>query len=302
MSCSAVAAYGGLVLSGAVPRTDLRDMASHAAECSSCRTHLDQLATTSALIAAPRTTRRPRTARQPRRTPTTPVDDPRPAHDTVEDQQKFLTQLAQATDPAHADDLVQQTWDYFLSQLRTRTPRREELAAHLLQQVATHVTDDDETRDEWADSILAHHAHSSAERVDGDLPAGFEAYGSLRDLAELQVLDADADPAELLLPELYGDGSDLGSWVRRPTAWPAVTMFLGPEAEVETEELYAVVDSALDDLPQQVADVVDLIDIQGQGLLPAALVLGREVPDVQRDLARGRNLVRTRVGAYLSDR
>jgi DNA-directed RNA polymerase specialized sigma24 family protein len=225
-----------------------------------------------------------------------------PANDTVEDQQKLLTRLARAADPTHADDLVQQTWDYFLSQVRTRTPRREELAAYLLRQAATRVTDDDDTREKWADSVLAHHAHSSSEPIDGDLPAGFEAYGSLRDLAELQVLDADADPAELLLPELYSDGSDVGSWVSPPTAWPAVTKFLGPEAEVETEELYGVVDSALDDLPRQVADVVDLVDIQGQGLLSAALVLGRELPDVQRDLARGRNLLRARVGAYLSDR
>jgi DNA-directed RNA polymerase specialized sigma24 family protein len=244
----------------------------------------------------------PRTARRTRATPTIPGHHGPPANDPVEDQQKFLAQLARAADPAHADDLVQETWDYFLSQLRTRTPRREELAAHLLRQAARHVTDDEDTREEWADSILAHHAHSSSEPIEGDLPAGFEVNGSLCDLAELQMLDADADPAELLLPELYSEGSDVGSWVSPPRAWPALTRFLGPEAELETEELYGVVDSALDDLPRQVADVVDLVDIQGQELLSAALVLGREVPDVQRDLARGRNVVRARVGAYLAGR
>ena len=116
------------------------------------------------------------------------------------------------------------------------------------------------------------------------------------------MLDADADSAELLLPELYSEGSDVGSWVSPPTEWPGVTKFLGPEAAPESEELYGVVDSALDALPRHVAYVVDLVDVQGQGLLAAALVLGREVPDVQRDLARGRDLVRSRVDAYLQGR
>jgi DNA-directed RNA polymerase specialized sigma24 family protein len=296
MSCSTVATYGGSALTGVVPGVDLAETARHVVQCPACTTHVDQLATTSALLGAPRGTR-PLLA-----TSTRSADDDSSTGDMVKLQHQFLNELAQAADVAHAEDLVQQTWDYFLTQVPTRTPRREELAAHLLKQAAAHAKADEDTREEWADSVLAHHAHSSSDEVDGDLPAGFEAYGSLRELAELQVLDADADSAELLLPELYGDGSDIGSWISPPTDWPAVTKFLGPEAELETEELYGVVDSALDELPRQVADVVDLVDVQGQGLLASALVLGREVPDVQRDLARGRDLVRSRVDAYLQGR
>lgn len=296
MSCSTVAAYGGLALSGVVPGVDLAETARHVGLCPACATHLDQLATTSALLGAPRATR------PLRATSTRSADNDSSTADMVKRQQQFLNELAQAADPAHADHLVQQTWDYFLTQVPTRTPRREELAAHLLKQAAAHAKEDEDTREEWADSVLTHHAHSSSEPVDGDLPAGFEAYGSLRELAELQVLDADADSAELLLPELYSEGSDVGSWVSPPTEWPGVTKFLGPEAAPESEELYGVVDSALDALPRHVAYVVDLVDVQGQGLLAAALVLGREVPDVQRDLARGRDLVRSRVDAYLQGR
>ena len=150
--------------------------------------------------------------------------------------------------------------------------------------------------------VLTHHAHPAAEAADRDLPSGFEAYGSLRELADLDALDPDADSAELLLPELYSDGDDRGSWVSPPMAWPHATQFLGPADDVQTQELYTVVDAALDELPPAVANVVYLVDVEGLSLHDTATTLGKDPRQLQRLLARGRHHVRGRVDAYLKSR
>jgi DNA-directed RNA polymerase specialized sigma24 family protein len=220
----------------------------------------------------------------------------------VGDAHTVLMDLARQLDPAHADDLVQDTWDHFLGAAPTWTPRREDLTAYLLQHATDHRTVDEESEGQWADSVLAHHAHSRSEAVDGDLPAGFEAYGSLRELADLDALDADADSAELLLPELYSDGDDQGTWVSPPTVWPHATQLLGPADDAQTQELYTVVDAALDELPPDVGDVLFLIDVEGLSLRDAAGAVHRDSVELQRDLARGRSHVRGRVDAYLKGR
>lgn len=294
MSCGTVAKYAGLASSGFLPAVDLREVSQHLRGCPECATHLSQTATTSALIGVRLKDASPSAAR--------PVDAAHDHHDTVADAHTVLMGLARQLDPAHADDLVQDTWDHFLGTAPTWTPRREELTAYLLQHAADHRTGDEDSQGQWADSVLAHHAHSPSEAVDGDLPAGFEAYGSLRELADLDALDADADSAELLLPELYSDGDDRGTWVSPPTAWPHATQLLGPADDVQTQELYAVVDAALGELPPDVGDVLFLIDVEGLSLRDAAGAVHRDPTQLQRQLARGRNHVRGRVDAYLNGR
>ena len=221
---------------------------------------------------------------------------------TFDQSQRVLAALARAADPEHADDLVQETWDHFLSASSEKVPGRDELVEYLLQRIDDHQKQEDVTASAWADSLLRHHSHNEADLAESDLPADPGGYGSLRELADLDALDPDADRAELLFPDLYGDGPDKAGWTSPPSAWPSVTRLLGPDAEVETSELYAVVDAALDELSQDLGDAVYLVDIEGHSLQTAGGLLDREPARLQRDLARARRQVRARVNAYLAGR
>lgn len=291
MNCAKVARYAPVAASGFLRPEDLRAVARHVEGCPDCAELLSQAATASALI-----------GRRFQTPPSSlvPVLSSMPDRDTVADAQAALTSLARHLDPAHADDLVQDTWDHFLEEEEPdRTLRREDLMAYLLLHAGGHRDTDEGDEEEYVDTVLAHHAHSAMEAGERDLPAGFEAYGSLRELADLDVLDPDADAAELLLPELYGDGDDRGSWMTPPSAWPHATQFLGPVDDVQTQELYTVVDTALDELPPAVANIVYLVDVEGLSLNDAATTLGQDPRELQRSLARGRHHVRARVDAYV---
>jgi DNA-directed RNA polymerase specialized sigma24 family protein len=290
VDCAKVARYAGVATSGFLPPDDLRAVARHVQGCPGCVENLSQTATASALIGL-RLKTRPSAA--------APVVDAMQDRDGVGDAQTVLTSLARQLDPAHADDLVQDTWDHFLEEEPSRTPRREDLTAYLLLHASDHREADEGNEGEYVDTVLAHHAHLPTQEAHGDLPAGFGAYGSLRELAALDALDPDADAAELLLPELYSDGDDRGSWVSPPTAWPHATQFLGPAEDIQTHELYAVVDAALDELPPPVANVLYLLDVEGLSLHDAATLLGTAPKEVQRALARGRHHVRGRVDSYV---
>ena len=207
--------------------------------------------------------------------------------------------LAQRADSAHADDLVQETWDHFLSASQGSVPTREELTGYLLSHLRTHQRDEEEVTDLWADSLLQHHPHNPADLAESDLPADPAAFDSLRSLADLDALDPDSDQAELLFPDLYDDGPDKGEWVSPPIAWPSVTRILGPEDESETEELYSVLDAALDELPDALCDLVYLVDVEGNSQQMAGALLHREPSEFQLDLARARNHIRGRMNDYL---
>jgi DNA-directed RNA polymerase specialized sigma24 family protein len=291
VDCAKVAAYAGVATSGFLPADDLRAVARHVQGCPNCAEHLSQTAAASTLIGL-RMKSPPVSLAQ--------VADAMQDRDRVGDAQTALTLLARQLDPTHADDLVQDTWDHFLEEEPRRMPRREELTAYLLLHAGDHRETDEGNEGEYADAVLAHHAHSGTEAADADLPAGFEAYGSLRELADLDALDPDADEAELLLPELYSDGNDGGNWVSAPTAWPHATQFLGPAEDVQTQELYTVVDTALDELPRAVANAVYLVDVEELSLHDAATTLGKDPKELQRALTRGRHHVRGRVDSYVT--
>ena len=207
--------------------------------------------------------------------------------------------LAQRADLAHADELVQETWDHFLSASPRSVRTREELTGYLLSHLRTHQRDEDDAADLWADSLLQHHPHNPADLAESDLPADPGAFDSLRALADLDALDPDADQAELLFPDLYDDGPDKGGWVSPPIAWPSVTRILGPDDESETAELYSVLDAALDELPDELGDLVYLVDIEGNSQQMAGALLHREPSEFQPDLVRARNHIRGRINNYL---
>ena len=179
-------------------------------------------------------------------------------------------------------------------------PAREDLIRYLIGQLDGHERDEDDAAAVWADSLLAHHPHNAADLAESDLPSDPGSYETLRTLADLDVLDPDADSAELIFPDLYTDGPDKGEWVSPPLAWPSLTRVLGPDDELETAELYSVVDEALDQLPDGLGDALYLVDIEGHSLEMSSSLLGRNASDLQRDLSQARNHVRGRVSEYMS--
>ena len=293
MDCNDVTSLGSLALDGSLPIQTRSAVAGHIKTCPGCGTYLDQMATTEALLAS------------------RPEGPPRPTSragagsgtdsERLAQNQRLLMKLARAADAAHADDLVQETWDHFLSASPATVPERKELATYLLQHVRDHEREEDKATELWADSF-SHYRHNAADLAESDLPADPGSYDSLRSLADLDALDPDSDHAELLLPDLYDDGPDKGAWVTPPTAWPTVARILNPDDEIETKELYSVLDAALDELPGELGDLLYLVDIEGQTPQAASGRLQRHLTDVQPDLARARNHVRGRLDDYLSGR
>ncbi|MFG1906088.1 RNA polymerase sigma factor [Kribbella sp. NPDC048928] len=286
-------------MDGYLPSEDRLDVAQHIQNCDGCAAHVGQLAAAVAVLGARFRTRELESAVAAAEGQVV-SDETR--SQTFDQSQRVLAALARAADAEHADDLVQETWDHFLSAKPGEVPARDELVGYLMGRIGDHHQQEDVTAGAWADSLLSHHGHNAADLAESDLPPDPGGYGSLRELADLDALDTDADRAELLFPDLYSDGPGKEGWTSPPTAWPSVTRFLGPDAEVETSELYAVVDAALDELPQDVSDVVYLVDIEGHSLQTAGGLLGKETALLQRDLARGRRHVRARVNGYFADR
>lgn len=297
--CRNVARHGSLALDGYLPPQDVLEVAQHLQRCRDCAAHIGQLATPAAVLGVRTATQETESAvAEADRRESTGTD-----HSSAFGRsQRILAALARSADPEHAEDLVQETWEHFLSAAPEDVPGRDKLVTYLLQRIADHQQQDDVDAGAWADSLARHHAHNASDLAESDLPPDPGGYGSLRELAELDALDPDADRAELLLPDLYSDGPDRREWPSPPSAWPSITRLLGPEAEVETSELYAVVDAALDELPQDLGDALYLVDIEGHSLQTAGGLLDREPAQLQRDLARARLHVRAYVNGYLAGR
>lgn len=300
VDCENTATAASLALDGSLGAESRRKLAEHVSTCRDCATYVDQMSTTAALLAA----RPGRVPRQAQRrfadaadSPTN--DDPEVA---LAQSQRALMALARAADVEHADDLVQETWDHFLSGPSSPIPARQELIDYLVGRIGQHHRDEDVSVEAWAESLVNHHPHNPADLAESDLPADPGSYADLRELADLDSLDPDADQAELLFPDLYSDGPNKGEWVSPPTAWPLFSRVLGPDDEVQTAELYSVVDAALDELPARQGDALYLVDIEGHSLETASGLLDRERGAIQRDLVRARAHVRGRVDDYLAGR
>jgi RNA polymerase sigma factor (sigma-70 family) len=302
VNCGDVASYGALALDGSLPVRGAFEIAKHLRICGDCTNYVDQVAKTRALLGL-RADASPARETLTRRHPQASGDANEPDFSSLPlaQTQDFLMTLGRATDPAHADDLVQDTWDHFLSGSATTIPDRMTLAAYLTKHAHHHVDDEQAARQAWADDLLRHR-HNPADLAETDLPADPGGHDDWRALADLDALDPDADPAELYLPDLYGDGPDTVAWSSPPAAWPSLTRMLRPDEEAETSELYSVVDAALDELPAPLADVVSLVDIEGHSLPTVSSLLGRDTASLQRDLAQARNHVRGRVNSYETSR
>jgi DNA-directed RNA polymerase specialized sigma24 family protein len=303
VNCSDVASYGSLALDGSLPVRAALEIGQHLGTCGDCTNYIDQIAKTRALLGIRGDARpAPKPAAQQRQQATNHGSEPGYSPLVLAQNQAYLMTLARAADAAHADDLVQDTWDHFLSASPLTIPDRAELAAYLIQHAHDHVRDEEADAQTWGDDLVRHHPHNPADLAETDLPADPGSHEDWRTLADLDALDPDADRAELYFPDLYGDGPDKGEWSIPPTAWPSVSRMLRPDEETRTAELYSIVDSALDELPGALGDVVYLVDIEGHSLSTASSLLGRDIPDLQRDLVQARNHVRGRVDGYLASR
>ena len=297
VNCGETVAHASLALDGSLRREDVRRLAHHAQSCDGCATYLGQLATTVGVLASRSAATISLAASAAARN-----EAPAEPETAIYQSHRALLAMARAADPSHADDLVQDTWDHFLDAPGSTTPKREQLSEYLLGLIHRHAEDHDVADDAWATSLVDHHPHNPADLAETDLPADPASFADLRALADVDGLDADADQAELLFPELYGDGPEVSQWSSPPVAWPSLARILSPEDEAETSELYSVVDAALEELPARLADAVYVVDIEGNSVQTASGILGRDIEELQRDLVVARNHLRGRVDAYLTQR
>jgi DNA-directed RNA polymerase specialized sigma24 family protein len=184
-----------------------------------------------------------------------------------------LLALAQAIDPEHAEDLVQTAWADVLSESGS--------------------TDLPAVLDRLAQLAERHRAADADTGVDTD-PAREDRVTEISDTGP----DED-EPAELYYPSFYEETSNLGDWVESPNSWPDGARILGPDAQIDTEELYGVVDAALAELPASQATLVNLVDVQDVPLEVAARTVGIDPAAAGKALGRARHQVRMRLHAYL---
>ena len=121
-TCRQTASVGVIALDGELAPGVAQDLADHVKECRACSAYLTQVATTSAVVAM---------------RPYAPdslggrVDIPGGAGDSLRTHQ-LLTALATAADPAHADELVQDTWQHLLEASPGVAPTRVEVLRPLV--------------------------------------------------------------------------------------------------------------------------------------------------------------------------
>ncbi|WP_294568598.1 sigma factor-like helix-turn-helix DNA-binding protein [uncultured Arthrobacter sp.] len=113
------------------------------------------------------------------------------------------------------------------------------------------------------------------------------------------LLDVDSEPAELYFPDFYEEGPDLGRHVDSPNVWGR-TDELSPDEDYETGELYEAADQAMDQLPAQTRQLIQLVDVEGFSLTQAAAGLDLDEESAARELNRGRIHVRGALDLFLT--
>lgn len=295
VGCKESAFVGSLALEGTLTRDVVSDLAAHVRDCRDCAACIDQLAKTVAVMGWRQPDEHAGSVRDAR----LGIGEWEATH---ENTHHFLTDLARAADPAHADDLVQETWASLLRDSSgAAPPSRQEAVAQLLERMGHHDREVAVQPEIWADSLLAHHSSQGAAEEFGGVSPDDDLDDSGDVMVDLDGLDTDADQAELFLGDFYNDVSEVSRWSSAPTVWPPLRRVL-PEDEAQTLELYSVVDGALDDLSTKTGDLLNLVDLEGHTLAGAGAFLGLSPSDARRRLALGRHHLRRRVDDYLANR
>lgn len=172
-----------------------------------------------------------------------------------------LYSLAVALDPTTADDLVQETISRALADPTTDTSDAA-LAATL--------------------TGLAHQHQPTLESPPTPTPGD----------------DPDADEPELFYSAFYSDAPDPGGWIDPPVAW-GESRVLQPDDDVQTTELFSVVDAALGELDAIDRSLLTLVDIDGVPFSQATLTLDLDTSDARKRLAHARFAVRAALDQYV---
>lgn len=290
-TCRETASIGVVALDGELAPGVAQDLAEHVKGCRDCSAYLTQVATASAAVAM---------RHNASDSPVSGAGEVSGGSGDSLRTHQLLVALATAADPAHAEELVQDTWQHLLEASPGKSPTRVELSDHLLGHIRTHAHDDETDYSVWADALSHPHRHKSSDAGGADVPADASGVTNYRAAADLDQLDVDADRAELFFPDFYDDGPNTDSWVSPPSHWPSVTRILGPDAELQTTELYSVVDAALEQMPSQVGDALYLADLEGHTPETVAGLMGIERNVVLSHLSVGRNHLRGRIDEYLA--
>ena len=244
---------------------------AHLAGCGNCPTHLGQLRTTVDLISSRPGVTVPEELRQAVEESFAGHADADAASAAYSEHAQHLQSIASAIAPNRAEDIVEATF----------TRALEEGSGFDLDSLTQILLD------------IANTPEPGAGRVE----SVYDHRGSVD--ARVRSLDADGDAAELYYPAFYSEGIDAGGFLESPNAW-GDSHLLSPEADVETDELYGVVEGALQDLTTFDAAVVALVDIEGASREVAAEQLDRSAEDISAALRRGRNHVRGALDVYIN--
>ncbi len=190
-------------------------------------------------------------------------------HESIAGGGPQLLALARAIDPGNAEDLVQTAYADVLERSGSvELPAVLERLAELAEQQRGTDVDTEPVREDR--------------------------------ITEIADTGPDEDsPDELFYPDFYEETIDLGDWVDSANSWPDGSRVLGPDAEIDTEELYGVVDAALGELPAAQATLLNLVDVQDVPLDVAARTVGLEQAAARKALGTARHRVRRRLHAYL---
>ena len=273
VTCEQVVAAASDFLDEVLDPAERADIDIHLASCGNCPTYLDQMRTTLRVLAERPEVELPDTLRRSVNNALSGTDNADAAAAAFSEHGEYLHSVATAVvAPSDVDDLIESTFVRALEEGSGAFTRSR------LSQIMLDIAD---TQDPGGDRVSSVYDHSGSAdaHVDG--------------------LDKDADSAELFYPLFYTEGIDAGAFLESPNAW-GDSHLLSPEADVETDELYVLVEDALQKLSPFDAAVVSLVDVQGASREDAAEQLNRSIKDVGAALSRGRNHVRGALDGYLT--
>jgi DNA-directed RNA polymerase specialized sigma24 family protein len=272
LTCAQIVRRASGYLDGVLTDIEKRDFDAHLGGCDSCSCHVSQLRATIGVLGDRPAIAVPEELRLALVDTMVGLDDRALGERAAVEHTSYLLGLAATFDPVSPEDLVQATW------LRAFDEGSGAFTRPRLTQLLVEVAaESDDAPD--VGSVYDH---------DGSADAAVTAR------------DPDADTAELFYPSFYTEGPDAGSWVTPPNVWPAEPRILSPEDDLATAELYDVVDEAIGQLSEQQAQILTLVDIEGESSAHVGSLLGYEPSEVGVALNVARNHVRAALDGYVT--
>jgi DNA-directed RNA polymerase specialized sigma24 family protein len=271
-TCAQIVRGASDYLDGVLTDIEKRDFDSHLGDCDACSCHLSQLRSTIGVLGDRPDVDVPAELRLALVDSMVGVEDRAVAERAAGEHTPYLLGLAATFDSVSPEDLVQATW------LRAFDEGQGAFTRSRLTQLLAETAR--ESNDAPNVGSVYDHDGSADAAVDGR--------------------DPDADTAELFYPAFYTEGPDAGGWVTPPNAWPGEPRILSPDDDLATAELYDVVDEAIGQLTEQQAQILTVVDIEGESAAQAGSLLGYEPGEVGIALNTARNHVRAALDGYVT--